>query len=191
MDSGAGQSVFGSEEAFISESLRPCDIEVEGIAGTIAITSVGTVRLLATEESGRRVVCLFHNVLKSSGEHNLLSVSQIHTCGHDVDLHNAAPVISGETWMPLDATSRTTKHHFRIPLELRDGLYVFSGMALSPSDRRTSRRVSRVFVMTPPGPFVPVTSETWKCKVLMAPIATLPMAFGEELSRLSTTYIAP
>jgi hypothetical protein len=133
VDSGAGQSVFGSEEAFISESLRPCDIEVEGIAGTIAITSVGTVRLLATEESGRRVVCLFHNVLKSSGEHNLLSVSQIHTCGHDVDLHNAAPVISGETWMPLDATSRTTKHHFRIPLELRDGLYVFSGMALSPS----------------------------------------------------------
>ena len=63
MDSGAGQSVFGSEEAFISESLRPCDIEVEGIAGTIAITSVGTVRLLAIEDCGRPIVCLFHNVL--------------------------------------------------------------------------------------------------------------------------------
>jgi hypothetical protein len=56
VDSGAGQSAFGSEEAFISESLRPCDIEVEGIAGTIAITSVGNVRSLATEESGRHIV---------------------------------------------------------------------------------------------------------------------------------------
>ena len=64
MGSGAGQSVFGSEEAFISESLRPCDIEVEGIAGAIAITSVGTVRLLAIEESGRQVCVLVSQCFK-------------------------------------------------------------------------------------------------------------------------------
>ena len=192
MDSGAGQSVFGSEEAFISESLRSCDIEVEGIAGTIAITSVGTVRLLAIEDCGRPIVCLFHNVLKSSGEHNLLSVSQIHTCGHHVDLHNGAPTMSGRSWLSSNAvrTRRNPRYDFKIPLLLQDGLYVFPGMALSSSDPRIDR--SRIlFTMTPPGLFVPVQSSSWKCKVLMAPVAALPMAFGEELSRLSSTYVAP
>ena len=157
MDSGAGQSVFGSEEAFISESLRPCDIEVEGIAGAIAITSVGTVRLLAIEESGRQVVCVFHNVLKSSGDHNLLSVSQIHACGHHVDLSNGAPTMSGRAWSPSDAVirwggvTRGIRSNFKIPLLLQDGLYVFPGMSLSPSDRRICK--SPTFTMTPPRPF--------------------------------------
>jgi hypothetical protein len=45
--------------------------------------------------------------------------------------------------------------------------------------------------VTPPGPFVPVQSSSWKCKILMAPVAALPMAFGDELSRLSSTHVAP
>ena len=92
VDSGAGQSVFGSTEAFLGGSLRPCDIQVEGIAGNISVTSVGTVRLLVKTREGEHLICLFHNVLRSSGCHDLLSVSQIHsgTSNHKVKMPSEA-----------------------------------------------------------------------------------------------------
>ena len=94
MDSGAGQCIFGSEEAFIGSSLRPCDIHVEGVAGNVAVRSIGTVRILLQDEDGTKIIGLLHNCLNSDGRHDLLSVSHLQVSGlHFVSLDNQDPHI--------------------------------------------------------------------------------------------------
>jgi len=56
VDSGAGQCIFGSEEAFIGSSLCPCDIQIEGVAGNAAVRSMGTVRILLEDCDGTMIV---------------------------------------------------------------------------------------------------------------------------------------
>ena len=186
VDSGAGQCVFGSTEAFLGGSLRPCDIQVEGIAGNISVTSLGTVRLLVPTRDGEHIICLFHNVLSSTGCHDLLSVSQIHSgdCDHKVKFDNVSPSIT----IRRNARSRRRGIHI-IDLILQDGLYEFPGTPISDNDSRLASLPT--IEMTPPGLFEPVHTALWSRKVLVAPVTTLPLTFGEALSELSSSFVAP
>ena len=186
VDSGAGQSVFGSTEAFLGGSLRPCDIQVEGIAGNISVTSVGTVRLLVKTREGEHLICLFHNVLRSSGCHDLLSVSQIHsgTSNHKVKFDNGSPTIT------IHRRGRSRRRGiYTVDLILQDGLYEFPGTPLSDNDSRLDSLPT--IEMTPSGMFEPVHTTLWSRRVLVAPVTTLPLTFGEALSELSSSFVAP
>ena len=178
--------MFGSTEAFLGGSLRPCDIQVEGIAGNISVTSLGTVRLLVPTRDGEHIICLFHNVLSSTGCHDLLSVSQIHSgdCDHKVKFDNVSPSMT----IRRNARSRRRGIHI-IDLILQDGLYEFPGTPISDNDSRLASLPT--IEMTPPGLFEPVHTALWSRKVLVAPVTTLPLTFGEALSELSSSFVAP
>ena len=181
MDSGAGQSVFGSEEAFITSSLRPCNIIIEGVSGNVGVRSVGTVRLLVETDDGQDLIVLLHNTLNSRGLHNLVSVSHLQASGfHTAFLGNRDPALL------LGGTQGKTD---RIPLLLDEGMFQLPCGILSSNDPRLQTVPSTP--LSSPGEFHPATTEHWTRKVLMAPVTTMPSSFGESLTQLCASYIAP
>ncbi len=75
MDSGGGQSIWSSSDAF--STLRPCAILVVGVAGSMPVHGMGTARFTA-RVGGKDVILHIHNCLFCHGEtSNLLSVSQM------------------------------------------------------------------------------------------------------------------
>jgi hypothetical protein len=76
VDSGAGQSLCSCPDAFLA--LRPCNIEVVGVFGSLPVFEVGTAVFAVQSKTGRTVVALIHNcILCCQGSpFNLLSVSQ-------------------------------------------------------------------------------------------------------------------
>ena len=78
LDSGCGQSIFNCPEAFTD--ISSCLVEVIGVGSSVFIHGEGTARVLLLDKNGDEFIGILNNCLQGSGDHNLLSVSQIQSC---------------------------------------------------------------------------------------------------------------
>ncbi len=114
VDSGAGQSLCSVGTAF--SELRPCRVEVTGVAGSLLIYGCGTASFVVRGHDGRSLIMVIPNCLYGRCEFNLLSVSQLHQVhGNHVDFSLTSPAIV------LSPPSGVIRPSARVPLLLEDG----------------------------------------------------------------------
>ncbi len=145
VDSGAGQSICSCPDAFLA--LRPCAIEVAGVAGSLPVFGVGSAVFAVHTVTGRTVVALIHNCLLCQGSpFNLLSVSQFQSLSQNS--------VSFSTISP-SLTMKSSHGCVGIPLVLDDGLYSFVAEPIHPSDdrNRSSSRWDMTAKTSPDTPF--------------------------------------
>ena len=85
-DSGCGQCIFNNKDCFVN--ICPCVVEVVGVGTSVFIYGEGTVHILLTSSNGQEYIGILHNCLQGTGEHDLLSVSQIQATPTTFNLSN-------------------------------------------------------------------------------------------------------
>ncbi len=161
VDSGAGQCMCSSDEAFINMS--PCEIEISGVAGSLQIYGIGTALFVVQDGDGNEVIMRVHNCLFSQGDFTLISVSQV--CGKpgnsvDLSLDSASLNLM---------SSGPKRRRIKIPLYLDDGLFAAKFDAIQVDDPRYAHLPK--CDVTPGGEFTLASSETggrWRSKVLLS-----------------------
>ena len=161
LDSGCGQCIFNNTESF--SYLQSCLVEVTGVASSVIIRGEGTVRLLLRATNGKDYVGIIHNCLQGSGDHDLMSVSQIQSMTANMcSLDNQSPV------MKIGSID--------FKLLLVNGLYQLPYILITPGDPRLYRLPQ--VVLTPPGPFVPVSTDSWNRHIISP---SQPVLFGRTV----------
>ena len=122
MDSGCGQTILSASDAV--QNGRQCTIEIEGVASTMMVNTIGTAFLLIEADDGRWHVGEVHECLQGGGQHDLLSVSQV----QDRDGNRCDTSTNVNPTVTFDGVT--------FPLELRDGLYGLKYTPLSENDPR-------------------------------------------------------
>ncbi len=191
VDSGAGQSLCSVGTAF--SDLRPCRVEVTGVAGSLPIHGCGTASFVVHDHDGRPVIMVIPNCLYDRSEFNLLSVSQLNQVrGNRVDFNLSSPAI---VLTPPSGVIRTSA---RIPLVIEDGLFALHVEPLGQGDTRISTLPK--YIVTLRGDFTPSDSGgsvRWQTTVLAmgSPSARLLACTSEEChDRLATfcdEFLAP
>jgi hypothetical protein len=159
VDSGAGQCLSSCSTAF--RSLDPCQLEVVGVAGSLPIFGIGTAIFALVLAGGSEVLVRVHNCLYSFGEFNLLSVSQMQT-NHmtSIELSLEAPSIrlySADRSVKRGQGLKRGQDFIDVPLEMDEGLYALVLEPVSSDDTRYLS--SRIFDLTPPGDYSPVSQK--------------------------------
>ncbi len=191
VDSGAGQSLCSIGTAF--SALRPCRVEVTGVAGSLLIYGCGTASFVVHDYDGRSLILVIHNCLYGRCEFNLLSVSQFHQItGNRVDFSLASPAI---VLGPSPGVVRPAAH---VPLVVEDALFPLEVEPLGEGDSRSSSLPKYVF--TPCGEFTPSDSgevARWQTNVLaMGSSSTRLLAVTSEechnhLATFCDDFLAP
>jgi hypothetical protein len=157
VNSGAGQCLSSCSTAF--RALEPCQLEVVGVAGSIPIFGIGTAIFALALAGGSEVLVRVHNCLYSFGEFNLLSISQMKTNpATSIDLLLVSPNI--RLYSADNGGHRSGKPgqaFIDVPLEMDDGLYALVLEPVSSDDTRYLS--SRIFDLTPPGEYSPVSQK--------------------------------
>ena len=181
VDSGAGQSLFSSSEAFIPSSLQMCSIEVEGVSGCLSVQAIGTARFLVRCSDGSWVICLVPNALLTNGRHHLLSVSQF------LGTPTNSVSFADPPHLSFAAEDSPQLSSLSCSLQAIDGLYSLRVVLVSPNDPCLSMYPT-VF-LTATGMYEPPSSlPGWSCRILIAPIEP---SFREALSDFASSYVAP
>jgi hypothetical protein len=147
IDSGAGQCLSSCSTAFMT--LKPCNLEVVGVAGSLSIFGRGTA-VFALSLHDTEILIRVHNCLYSFGEFNLLSVSQMQTIkGNTLNLSLESPSVRLRTGShPSNVPSWERQPYVDIPLGLDEGLYCLMLEPISSDDPRF--RSLQMFDLTPP-----------------------------------------
>ncbi len=189
IDSGAGQCLCSCDDAFINMS--PCEIEITGVAGSLQIYGIGTALFVARDVNDCEVVLRIHNCLFSSGEFNLISVSQL--CGKQENHVNLS--IDSPSLHLMSSGHR--RRAFTVPLHLDDGLFAVHFTSIQVDDPRYVHLPK--CDVTPGGGFVLATSDMahrWKSKVVHAAsksarILIAPRDYHWNLESFCSDFLAP
>ncbi len=143
------QSLCSVGTAF--SDLRPCRVEVTGVAGSLPIFGCGTASFVVYDHDGRAVIMVVPNCLYGRSEFNLLSVSQLNQVrGNRVDFNLSSPAIVLTPPLGIIRTSA------RISLIFKDGLFALHVEPLGEGDTRLSTLPK--YIVTLRGNFTPSDS---------------------------------
>jgi hypothetical protein len=195
VDSGAGQSICSSSDAFFT--LRPCAILVVGVAGSMPVHGMGTARFTA-RVGGKDVILNIHNCLFCHGEaFNLLSVSQMLR-------FTTSSIIFKEGASKIYLKQRESDLILSINLKEEEGLYQLQLRPFSVNDTRnaflpiydvTSENDPKLFDEVPTnlmGRKAPSSLGQWTRKVLWMGMKAMETAeYDANLKDFCKSYFVP